>query len=55
MLADVKLYIWTSNLSRSCINVRTRGRHLVRKVQLLRGIGKKVKAKLKAKVRKRIK
>lgn len=55
MLADVKLYMWTSHLSRSSLNVRTKGRYLVRKVQLLTSIGKKLKAKLKEKVRKRIK
>lgn len=32
MLAEVKLYMWPSHLSKSCINVRTKGRHLVRKV-----------------------
>lgn len=54
MLADTKLYMGTS-LSRSCINVRSKGGHLLRKVQLLTVIGKKLKAKLKEKVRKRIK
>lgn len=51
MLADVKLYM--NHLSRSCINVRTKGRHLVRKVWLLIGIRKKLKAKTEGKGQKK--
>jgi len=44
--------MWTNHVSRSCINVRTKVRHLVRKVQLLTGIRKKLMKKLKEKIRK---
>lgn len=53
MLAEVKLYMWPSHLSKSCINVRTKGRHLVRKVWLLIGIRKKLKAKTEGKGQKK--
>lgn len=44
-----------TSLSRPCINARSKGGRLVRKLQLLAVIGKKLKAKLKEKVRKRMK